>query len=143
MTFSPTRRTVLIATGGAAAATLAAGCDDDDGGSSSTSTTTDRSTTGAAGEELAKTSEIPVGGGKIFAGPKVVVTQPTEGDFKAFSAVCTHQGCTVSTVADGTINCACHKSEFRISDGSVAAGPATEPLPQEQITVTGGSITLA
>ena len=40
-------------------------------------------------------AEIPVGGGKVFEALKVVVTQPTAGDFKAFSAVCTHQACTV------------------------------------------------
>lgn len=84
-----------------------------------------------------------MGGGKIFADRKVVVTQPDRGEFKAFSAVCTHQGCTVATVADGTINCPCHGSEFRITDGSVAGGPATRPLPAERITVQGDSIELA
>ncbi|MCM2393180.1 Rieske (2Fe-2S) protein [Streptomyces albipurpureus] len=94
------------------------------------------------GQRLAKTSEIPVGGGKIFDGPKVVVTQPTAGEFKAFSAVCTHQGCIVDKVADGTIDCPCHGSLFRISDASVARGPATRPLARRQITVTQDSILL-
>ncbi|MEU1181982.1 Rieske (2Fe-2S) protein [Streptomyces sp. NPDC005820] len=138
MTFSPTRRTVLIVTGGATAA-LATGCGNDDGGSSSDAADTTKS---AAGGALAKTADIPEGGGKIFTAEKVVVTQPTQGDFKAFSAVCTHQGCTVGSVANGTINCPCHKSEFRIADGSVASGPATKPLPEKQITVTGDTITL-
>ena len=96
-----------------------------------------------AGETLAKTSAVPVGGGKIFADKKVVVTQPTQGDFKAFSAVCTHQGCTVSTVSDGTINCPCHGSKFHIADASVAAGPAPRPLPTQPITVKDGEILLA
>ena len=74
---------------------------------------------------LTTTSEIPVGGGTIFADEQVVVTQPTEGEFKAFTAVCTHQGCHVSSVSDGTINCACHGSQFSIDDGSVEPGPAT------------------
>ena len=95
------------------------------------------------GESLTKTSAVPVGGGRIFADKKVVVTQPTQGDFKAFSAVCTHQGCTVSTVSDGTINCPCHGSKFRIADASVAAGPAPRPLPAQPITVKGGEILLA
>ncbi|MFE6162596.1 Rieske (2Fe-2S) protein [Streptomyces sp. NPDC056486] len=94
------------------------------------------------GEELAKTSDIPVGGGKIFKDKKVVVTQPEKGDFKAFSAVCTHAGCTVSEVTDGTINCPCHGSKYRVTDASVAGGPAPRPLPPENITVTGNSITL-
>ncbi|KUN77247.1 Rieske (2Fe-2S) protein [Streptomyces griseoruber] len=139
MTFSPTRRTVLVVTGGAAAA-LATGCGNDGDGASSDAA--DSTTSDGAGGALAKTTDIPEGGGKVFTAEKVVVTQPTKGDFKAFSAVCTHQGCTVGSVADGTINCPCHKSEFRIADGSVASGPATKPLPEKQITVQGDSITL-
>ncbi|MEH0543437.1 Rieske (2Fe-2S) protein [Streptomyces sp. B21-105] len=141
MTSPATRRTVLLATGGAAAA-LTVGCSeygDDDNSSSSSSK---KSPNASAGQELAKTSDIPVGGGKIFADEKVVVTQPTKDDFKAFSAVCTHQGCTVGTVADGLIHCPCHGSEFRVADGSVARGPAPKPLLPEQITVAGGAIRL-
>jgi Rieske Fe-S protein len=95
------------------------------------------------GGTLAKTSAVPVGGGMIFTDRKVVVTQPTQGDFKAFSAVCTHLGCTVSTVSGGTINCPCHGSKFRIADASVAAGPAPRPLPAQPITVKDGEILLA
>ncbi|MFI6939681.1 Rieske (2Fe-2S) protein [Streptomyces sp. NPDC050418] len=92
--------------------------------------------------ELAKTSDIEVGGGKVFEAQKVVVTQPTEGDFKAFSAVCTHSGCTVASVADGTINCPCHGSKYRIDDASVAGGPAPRALDARRITVSGDSIRL-
>jgi nitrite reductase/ring-hydroxylating ferredoxin subunit len=95
------------------------------------------------GGALGTAGEVPVGGGKVFTDQKVVVTQPAQGEFKAFSAVCTHRGCTVSEVADGLIDCACHGSKFKIADGSVAAGPATEPLPPAQITVSGGQIRLA
>ncbi|CAM5267003.1 Cytochrome bc1 complex Rieske iron-sulfur subunit OS=Streptomyces alboniger OX=132473 GN=CP975_04825 PE=4 SV=1 [Streptomyces alboniger] len=73
---------------------------------------------------------------------KIVVTQPESGDFKAFSAVCTHSGCLVSEVADGTINCACHGSRYRVADAAVESGPAPRPLPPRRITVTGNSITL-
>ncbi|WP_425246886.1 Rieske (2Fe-2S) protein [Streptomyces sp. NEAU-NA10] len=137
MTHPATRRTVLLATGAAA---LAVGCSEYEGNGDSSP----KSAPPAAskGRQLTTTAEIPVGGGKIFEDEKIVVTQPTKGDFKAFSAVCTHQGCTVATVADGTINCPCHKSSFRITDGSVTGGPATRPLPAEQITVEGGSIKL-
>ncbi|MFI8827934.1 Rieske (2Fe-2S) protein [Streptomyces sp. NPDC053431] len=96
----------------------------------------------ADGRPLAKTSEIPVGGGTVFKDAKVVVTQPAKGDFKAFSAVCTHQGCLVDKVADGTIDCPCHGSKYRITDGSVAGGPAPRPLPPEEIRVSSGTITL-
>lgn len=89
---------------------------------------------------MSKTADIPVGGGTIFKDRKVVVTQPVEGDFKAFSAVRTHQGRVVSGVSDDTVNCACHGSEFSITDGAVENGPATKPLPSEQITVSGDTI---
>ena len=137
MTDSSTRRTVLV-TGAAAA--LAAGCSKyGDGNNSSGSS----SVKASGGQELAKTADIPVGGGKILKAQKIVVTQPKKDEFKAFSAICTHQGCTVSTVANGTINCPCHQSKFNIADGSVAGGPAPKPLPAEQIKVEGNSIRLA
>ncbi|HSA49886.1 MAG TPA: Rieske (2Fe-2S) protein [Yinghuangia sp.] len=97
---------------------------------------------GAAGKPLAKTSEIPVGGGKVFGSEKVVVTQPTAGTFKAFSATCTHQGCLVSEVADGNIDCKCHGSMFSVTDGSVTKGPATRALPEKQIATSGDQISL-
>lgn len=97
---------------------------------------------GSAGGDLGPTSDVAVGSGTIYKDENVVVTQPTKGDFKCFSATCTHQGCQVSQVTD-TINCGCHGSQFSIADGSVVAGPATAPLPEKQVTVKGGEITLA
>ncbi|MCK8436325.1 Rieske (2Fe-2S) protein [Streptomyces sp. D2-8] len=137
MTHETTRRTVLLATGATGAAALVAACGGggDDSGSASTSAT--------AGQALAETDEIPVGGGKIFKDEKVVVTQPEQGQFKAFSAICTHQRCTLASVSDGMINCPCHGSKFRIADGAVAHGPATRPLPAEDIVVEGNSVRLA
>jgi len=98
--------------------------------------------TGSATGALATTSEIPVGSGKIFTAQKVVVTQPTSGDFKAFSAVCTHMGCIVSQISNGTIDCPCHGSQYSIKDGAVVAGPAPSPLPAEPIKLSGTSIVL-
>jgi Rieske Fe-S protein len=86
------------------------------------------------------TDAIPVGGGTVFPAHGVVITQPTPGVFLAFSTTCTHQGCTVRAVAGGTINCFCHGSRFRITDGSVAGGPATRPLPRLPIVVADGVI---
>jgi Rieske Fe-S protein len=96
----------------------------------------------AAANALTATSAIPVGSGKIFSGPKVVVTQPSAGEFKAFSAVCTHMGCIVNQINAGTIDCPCHGSQYNISTGAVVAGPAPKPLPPVQIKVSGGSILL-
>lgn len=98
---------------------------------------------GGGGEALASTSDVPVGGCFVVAAAKVVLTQPTEGDFKAFSAVCTHQGCVVESSSDGEIPCPCHGSRFSLEDGAPSAGPATNPLSAVEITVDGDSITMA
>lgn len=131
------RRRAVLTAGAAGAAALAAGCgsSDGDGGGSDES-----SASASAGAELARTSDVPPGGGTIFKDRKIVVTQPAEGEFKAFSAVCTHAGCIVASVGDGTINCACHGSRFSIEDGAVEEGPATRPLPAGRITVDGDVI---
>ena len=89
------------------------------------------------------TSEIPVGGGKIFAEEKVVVTQPEAGTFKAFDATCTHQGCTVATIADKKIICPCHGSAYDIATGDVVNGPAPAPLAAKTVTVTGDTFTVS
>jgi nitrite reductase/ring-hydroxylating ferredoxin subunit len=93
-----------------------------------------------AAAALATTAEVPDGGGKIIDGKNIVITQPQAGTFKAFTAVCTHQGCIVNAVADGTIDCPCHGSKFSIKDGSVVNGPATKPLAPIAIKVEGTSI---
>ena len=97
---------------------------------------------GSAAGALTATSAIPVGGGKIFASQTTVVTQPTAGEFKVFSAVCTHMGCIVNQIADGRIDCPCHGSEYSITDGAVLAGPAPMPLPAKPFKVSGDSIFL-
>jgi Rieske Fe-S protein len=144
-----TRRTALAGVGlaGLAAALTACGAS---GGSGSGATQSNSSGGGSGGGgggagsgALASTSEIPVGGGKVFSAEKVVVTQPSAGKFRAFSAVCTHEQCLVDRVANGTIDCPCHGSEFSVKNGSVVAGPAPSPLPRKSITVAGGKITLA
>ncbi|WP_406010180.1 Rieske (2Fe-2S) protein [Streptomyces sp. NBC_00637] len=152
-TSGPARRTVVAAAGAAGlsvALTACGGSDDDSSSSAGTSGSTAAASTGgttggdaAAGSALTTTAEIPEGGGKVFDSEKVVVTQPTAGTYKAFSAVCTHQGCAVKSIADGVINCPCHNSNFSITDGSVKSGPAQKPLPEVAITVSGESITLA
>lgn len=87
---------------------------------------------------IAATADVPVGSGVIVE--DIVVTQPTAGVFRAFSAVCTHAGCTLADVSDGTINCPCHGSRFNL-DGTVANGPATRPLESRPVTISGDVIT--
>lgn len=89
-----------------------------------------------------KAADVPVGGGVILdLQDGIVVTQPSAGVFKAFTAVCTHEGCVVTSVSDGTILCPCHGSKFRIADGSVAEGPAKSPLKAIPVKVSDGIIT--
>ena len=94
------------------------------------------------GTVLGAASEIPVGGGKIYTAAKVVVTQPARGQYKAFSAVCTHVGCIMSAVTSGTIDCPCHGSQFKITNGAVITGPAPSPLPAKQIKIVDGKVIL-
>jgi Rieske Fe-S protein len=132
------RRTVLASAGAVGAGLVLAGC----GAAGEAAGNAASQATDAVKQAISK-ANIPVGGGTVFAGQKVVVTQPTQGDFKAFTAVCTHQGCIVSDVSGGTINCACHGSEFDIATGEVKRGPATQPLPAKSVTVSGNGITVS
>jgi Rieske Fe-S protein len=145
--FAATRRALVLGAGAAGAAAMLAACAGDEqpgesgvAGTAATPTSPPTATGGPA--PLGKTSDIPVGGGKIYAAQSVVVTQPTEGTFKAFSAICTHQNCPVASVDGGTINCTCHGSKYSIEDGSVKNGPATRPLAPRTVTVQGGTVTL-
>ena len=92
---------------------------------------------------LTSAADVPVGGGVIFPDKQVVVTQPVEGEFKCFTAVCTHQGCIVSSVQAGGIRCECHGSAFSIEDGTAVNPPATNPLTEVPITVDGDEISIA
>lgn len=148
---SASRRTVVVSAGAAGLAAALAACGGSDKKYQETSSAPPSSPSPSAsasapadakGPVLARTSDIPEGGGKVFKDKRVVVTQPAKGEFKAFSAVCTHEGCTVSAVTGGTINCPCHGSKFAVADGSVKHGPAQSPLPAKKITVSGDSITL-
>lgn len=137
------RRTVVLAVGAAGAAAALTACGGSDGSGGAESVEQQPGSGGAGGAVLAKTADIPEGGGVVFAAQKVVVTQPTAGQFKAFSATCTHQGCAVKDVVDNVITCPCHNSTFDAATGSPTAGPATQPLPAREISVEGDSITLA
>ncbi len=134
-----TRRALLAGAAGLGAAGALAACGADGGSSAGAQP----GGGGGSAGPLAKTSDIPVGGGKVFETAQVVVTQPTAGNFKAFTAVCTHMGCTVSSVQNDTISCLCHGSQYSAEDGSVKTGPAPRALAPKNIKVEGDSISLA
>ena len=83
-------------------------------------------------------ADVPVGGGVVLNEADYVITQPTAGDFRAFSKFCTHQQCPLASVGGGMINCQCHGGRYSITDGSVQAGPPPQPLPAVEVTVAGG-----
>ncbi len=134
---SLTRRRVLAYTGLAAAAVSGLSACASYGASPDLPAS---SSGGGTGTSI-PTADIPVGGGKIFPDAEAVVTQPTAGEFKAFSSICTHQNCPVAEVTE-TINCNCHGSKFSITDGSVVNPPAATPLPAKSVTVDGDTLTL-
>lgn len=153
-----TRRAVLTGAVTAGAAAALAACADGDGGAAGSAgpgtgqgaTGAGAASAGASGGSngapaggLARKADIPVGGGKIFADQDVVITQPVAGTFKGFAAACTHQGCSVTSIRDGGIRCACHGSVFSAADGSVQEGPATSPLPAKGLKIDGDTIALA
>ncbi|MFD0313595.1 QcrA and Rieske domain-containing protein [Streptomyces flavalbus] len=151
----PARRAVIAAAGAAGLTAALTACGSEDDAGSGTGTDVDAGGTGSTGTGapeaggegagggtvIARTSDIPEGGGMVVG--DVVVTQPTAGEYRAFSSKCTHQGCAVKDVKDGVIHCPCHGSQFSAADGSVRKGPATQPLAAAEIAVDGESITRA
>lgn len=141
-----TRRSAFSTVGGGAVVGVLSACGngaEDGNGAEEDGSPEDGGNGAADGDALTTTDEIPVGEGTVFSDEEVVVTQPEEGTFRAFSTTCTHEGCPVDEVADGEINCPCHGSRFSIDDGSPVAGPADSPLEEVQITVDGDQISLA
>ncbi|GAA1584198.1 Rieske (2Fe-2S) protein [Kribbella hippodromi] len=152
------RRTVLrcaamAALVGASAPILAACGGNDTGGSGTSGGTTGTApsasgsgpasgtpSAGGSGTVLGPVADVPVGGGKVFTDAKVVVTQPTAGQYKGFSAICTHQGNPIGSVENGQIVCPFHNSHFSITDGSPVSGPASTPLPAVNVKVQGTNI---
>lgn len=136
MTELPSRRIFFQGLGALGVAVALAGC----GVSATPSATV---TPPRAGDVLVATGDVPIGGGVILTDRQIVVTQPTSGEFKAFSAMCTHAGNTVTSVSDGTIHCAYHGSEFSASTGQNIGGPAPSPLAEVEVTVAGDNVVAA
>lgn len=141
-----TRRTVVQIGGASAAgagALLLAACTS--GGSDASSGGGSDAGTGGSGGGSATValSSIPVGGAvsASLGSAPIVVAQPTAGQVVAFSAVCTHQGCTVAPQGK-EYDCPCHGSRFDAATGDVLNGPARDPLPRLKATVAGDTVTV-
>jgi Rieske Fe-S protein len=142
-----TRRRVLVAgTGSVLGASLLAACGGSDSGTtaggSSSSTGGAGGGGGGGGGALAKVADVPVGGAVSATGPDgkpVIVAQPTDGEIVAFSAICTHQGCTVAP-ADKILQCPCHGSTYDLATGKNTGGPAPRPLTEIPVKVKGGEV---
>ena len=132
------RRILFRGLGALGVAAALAGCGGDDGGDGGGDPVEIE-----PGTELATTAEVPVGGGIIDADLRVVVTQPTEGEFKAFTAVCTHQQQTVTSVEAGQIRCRHHGSVYSAETGENIGGPAPAPLAEIPVTVDGDRLLAA
>jgi Rieske Fe-S protein len=89
---------------------------------------------------LAQIAQIPEGGGVVLDAQSVVLTRETGDEVHGFSAICTHQGCLVSAVADGKITCPCHGSTFDANTGAVLGGPAPSPLATVPVKVVNGTV---
>ncbi len=137
MTPSPSRRAVLATGAGLAAAPVLAAC-----GDPSTDPQLAQIDPPVKGTEVGLAADVPVGGCHVFARKGTVVTQPVEGEFKAFDAECSHKGCFVGSSTRGFIPCACHGSRFDLVDGAVLAGPAPEPLEEYPVIVRDGRIVM-
>jgi Rieske Fe-S protein len=150
MTAKPlARRTVLVTGGALGAAAALAACGGSGEGTAASSSAPESSggpaPSGSAaptGEVLGPVDQVNVGSGVVYDGPKVVVTQPAEGDIRGFTAVCPHQGCLVSEVTNNEILCPCHGSLFSAQDGAVLVGPATTGLTAVDVSVVDDQVVL-
>jgi len=97
-----------------------------------------------SGTELAELADIPIGGsvGVQVGGSAILVSQPTEGEAKAFSAICRHQGCVVAA-AGASFDCPCHGSRYDAATGEVLNGPSTLPLVTIEVKVDDGRVVVA
>jgi cytochrome b6-f complex iron-sulfur subunit len=109
--------------------------------SSAATSSAPASSPAASGTAVAKLSDVPVGGSASakLDGKPILLSQPTAGTVVGFSAICTHQGCTVNP-SGKTLNCPCHGSQFDAFTGAVIQGPAPSPLNKITVTVSGTSV---
>jgi Rieske Fe-S protein len=96
----------------------------------------------AGGAVIVKLADIPVGSSisaRAPSGPKIVLARPSATSVVAFSAICTHQQCTVA--ADGKrYTCPCHGSTYDAFTGKNTGGPAPAPLHPFAVKISGTDV---
>jgi cytochrome b6-f complex iron-sulfur subunit len=118
------------------------------GGATTTSSPPEGTTaaaSGSGGAAIARESEVAPGSAVAFkeGGKDAVLVHLDSGDFVAYSAICTHQGCTVK-YTNNQLACPCHGSVFDPADGAaVVTGPAETPLPEIPVEVRNGEVVRA
>ena len=137
---------------GSAAVPLVSACGGDggsaeSGGTSKASDVVEGGPKVGKGQAITKESEVKPGSAFLFTdadtGQQSVLVRLKNGEFTAYSAICTHQACAV-TYKDGKLACPCHGSVFDPADGAtVLNGPANRPLPEVTIRVEGGEVVRA
>ena len=129
-------------TSAAPASTQASTATSAPGATTAAKTTAAKTTAASAGTVLAALSAVPVGGAVSATGKgdaKLLVCQPTAGKVVAFSAICTHMGCTVAP-GKTSLDCPCHGSKYDLATGKVLAGPAPRPLPSVAVVLEGKNV---
>ncbi len=99
----------------------------------------------SAGTVLISLTEVAVGEAKAVTtadGAEIMVVRSAEDQVHAFSAICTHQGCSVRP-EDGELYCPCHGSRFDQSTGEATDGPAEDPLPEVAVAIEDGNVVTA
>ena len=131
-----TRRRVLAAGAGTVGAVALTACGGDEPSDAGTAPSR------KAGGPLAQVADVPVGGAVAATGSDgkpVIVAQPEEGTVVAFSAICTHNGCTVAP-AEKMFKCPCHGSTYDLATGKNTGGPAPRPLTEIPVKISGGEV---
>jgi nitrite reductase/ring-hydroxylating ferredoxin subunit len=134
------RRGVIASAVGVSAVAALSACSPEVSNLTNTPTPKAPSTSGPVA--VAKTTDIPIGSGKKFdvEGVPILITQPKADEFRGFSAVCTHAGAVMTSIADSQITCNAHRSVFSADDGSVLSGPAPAALGKISVSVEGDDV---
>ena len=136
------RRAVIASAVGVSAVTALAACSPQGASEPGANQSEAPAENSSAPVEVCKTTDIAVGSGKKFdvSGNAILITHPTQDVFRGFSAICTHAGFVMSSVANSEIKCDNHGAIYNADDGSVIKGPAQRALGKVKVEVQGDAV---